>query len=97
MKSLILGHTGFVGKRLFEYLTAQGHSVVGLSTAECDLRDYNSFYEAMREIEKVDVIYNLAAKCIIMSFPVVASFNSLTERISPLVKLKFLYLKKGSN
>ncbi|HAW80359.1 MAG TPA: hypothetical protein DCX27_12010 [Balneola sp.] len=61
MKSLILGHTGFVGKSLFEYLTAQGHSVVGLSTAECDLRDYNSFYEAMRKFEKVDVIYNLAA------------------------------------
>jgi len=61
MKSLILGHTGFVGKSLSKFLADRGHDVVGLSTAECDLRDYDSFLQAVGDIGNVGVIYNLAA------------------------------------
>ena len=61
MKFLILGHTGFVGKNLYNFLSGKGHDVVGLSTDDCDLRNYQDFRDVMVNIGNVDVIYNLAA------------------------------------
>ena len=45
MKILVLGHTGFVGKNLFNRLKKEGHDVLGLSRSEgVNLLDYNKLY-----------------------------------------------------
>lgn len=61
MKYIVLGHTGFVGKNLTKYLTNNGHQVVGLSTSNCDLRNYSSLNDKIKEIGAVDAIFNCAA------------------------------------
>ena len=61
MRYIVLGHTGFVGKNLTKYLSNEGHEVVGLSSAQCDLRDYNQLNTQLRAAGEVDAIFNCAA------------------------------------
>ena len=61
VRYIVLGHTGFVGKNLSRYLINDGHEVVGLSSAECDLRDYTQFTAKLISVGKVDAIFNCAA------------------------------------
>lgn len=61
MRYIVLGHTGFVGKNLTKYLSNEGHEVVGLSRAQCDLRDYAQLNIQMKAAGQVDAIFNCAA------------------------------------
>jgi len=65
MRFLVLGHTGFVGKNLFKYLSNLGHNVAGLSSEQCDLRNYSEvnqkFKEASNGYGEFDAIFNCAA------------------------------------
>ena len=61
LKYVVLGHTGFVGKNLIQYLASEGHEVIGLSSTECDLRDYKQIAEKLLNIKKIDAIFNCAA------------------------------------
>ena len=61
MRYIVLGHTGFVGKSLTKFLRSEGHEVVGLSRAECDLREYSEFVSKLITIGEVDAIFNCAA------------------------------------
>lgn len=56
-----MGHTGFVGKNLTLYLTNKGNEVIGLSTEQCDLRDYSQLILQLKKAGKVDAIFNCAA------------------------------------
>lgn len=60
-KYIVLGHTGFVGKNLTMYLTNKGNEVVGLSTEQCDLREYSQLLSELKKAGKVDAIFNCAA------------------------------------
>ena len=60
-KYIVLGHTGFVGKNLTMYLTSKGNKVVGLSTEQCDLREYSQLLSELKKAGKVDAIFNCAA------------------------------------
>jgi len=61
MKYMILGHTGFVGKNLKQYLSSLGHEVVASSRNECDLRDYESLSNFIKTNPNIDAIFNCAA------------------------------------
>lgn len=61
MRYIVLGHTGFVGKNLTKYLSAEGHEVIGLSRSQCDLRDYAQLNIQMKAAGQVDAIFNCAA------------------------------------
>ena len=63
MRYIVLGHTGFVGKNLTKYLSNEGHEVVGLSRAQCDLRDYAQLNKKLLEFRPrgIDAIFNCAA------------------------------------
>ena len=61
MKYIVLGHTGFVGKNLTQHLLNNDHEVVGLSSAQCDLRDYAQLNKALKEIGTIDAVFNCAA------------------------------------
>jgi len=61
MKYMILGHTGFVGKNLKQHLLNLGHEVVALSHKECDLRDYESLNNLIKNTPNIDAIFNCAA------------------------------------
>ena len=58
MKCLVTGATGFLGKVLCPYLKQQGHELVELSSANCDLRQAQAL-EAFNE-HRFDEIYHLA-------------------------------------
>jgi len=60
-KYIVLGHTGFVGKNLTMYLANKGNKVVGLSTEQCDLREYSQLLSELKKAGKVDAIFNCAA------------------------------------
>lgn len=59
MRILVTGSTGFLGGRLCAYLDAQGHSIVRLSSANCDLTKQ----ESLKPFGGIsyDQIYHLAA------------------------------------
>lgn len=61
MRYIVLGHTGFVGKNLIMYLTEKGNETIGLSTEQCDLREYTQLLEEFKKAGKVDAIFNCAA------------------------------------
>lgn len=61
MRCVVLGHTGFVGKNLTNYLVKQGHTVAGISRTECDLRSYNRLATALKSVGNIDVVFNCAA------------------------------------
>ena len=61
LRYIVLGHTGFVGKNLTLYLANKGNEVIGLSSRECDLREYSELKNKIASIGKVDAIFNCAA------------------------------------
>jgi len=61
LRYIVLGHTGFVGKNLIMYLTEKGNETIGLSTEQCDLREYTQLLEEFKKAGKVDAIFNCAA------------------------------------
>jgi len=77
MKYLILGHTGFVGKNLKQFLIDRGHQVFGISRKECDLRDYEGLCKILEEIGQVDAIFNCAAN--------VGSVHYVTEKAAEVI------------
>jgi GDP-L-fucose synthase len=61
MKFLVLGHTGFVGKNLFQHLVENGHDVCAWSSEQCDLRDYEQVDTMMKKLDSLDAVFNCAA------------------------------------
>jgi len=59
MNILITGSTGFLGRHLCPYLAEQGHTVVSLSSKNCDLTKQSSLESLSHP--KYDQIYHLAA------------------------------------
>jgi GDP-L-fucose synthase len=59
VKTIVTGATGFLGTALCRRLERDGHSVVRLSSSNCDLRDSRSLDQFASE--RYDRIYHLAA------------------------------------
>jgi len=60
-KILVLGHTGFIGKNLIEYLSNNNYQVFSCSkSTDVDIRNYNQISEKIKEI-KPDIIFNIAS------------------------------------
>ena len=61
LRIVILGDTGFIGKRLFQFLSAQKHEVVGFSRESgLDLTDYKIVLEKLKSTSP-NVIINCAS------------------------------------
>ena len=61
MKIMILGKTGFIGKKLFDTLSSKGYDVVGCSRANgVDATKYDQLKEFITK-EKPNIIYNTAS------------------------------------
>jgi len=61
MKILVLGHTGFVGKNLFNRLKNDGYQVIGASRSiGIDLLNYQQTHDFIKS-QKPDIIYNVAS------------------------------------
>jgi len=61
MKIMVLGHTGFVGKNLYNRLKKDGYDVSGCSRSSgVDILKYNQIYNYINAKEP-DVIFNLAS------------------------------------
>jgi GDP-L-fucose synthase len=61
MKILVLGHTGFVGKNLFQRLKKDNHNVYGLSRSTgLDILNYNDIRNKIAKIQP-EIIYNVAS------------------------------------
>jgi GDP-L-fucose synthase len=68
---IILGHTGFVGKTVFEYLMSKDEEVYGLSLSTgCDLRSTEALLENLNAL-KPNIVINCAAQ--------VGSLNYVSE------------------
>tara|TARA_R100001443_G_scaffold68652_1_gene77325 strand:- start:1069 stop:1992 length:924 start_codon:yes stop_codon:yes gene_type:complete len=74
---LILGHTGFLGKNLTNFLENQPYNIFKLSRDVCDLRDYNSICKHLKDISEIDVIFNCAAN--------VGSVHYVTEKAADVI------------
>ena len=56
---LVLGHSGFIGGYLTNYLKERGHEVIGASSSECDLLDSVSTARFLVELPNcVDVVFS---------------------------------------
>lgn len=77
MKFIVLGHTGFVGKNLTKFLIKNKHEVFGISTKQCDLRNYSDFDLKIKHAGKFDAVFNCAAN--------VGSVHYVTEKAAEVI------------
>ena len=61
MNIIILGHTGFIGSNIYQYLSSTGeYNVIGISTNEIDLTKVNS-HQILQQVLTSDCIVIICA------------------------------------
>jgi nucleoside-diphosphate-sugar epimerase len=100
MNILIIGHDGYIGSRLINYLTCQLENV---NIVGCDLQHGENFRDLTKEyLSTFDVVILLAAHSSVKSC--VNNFNSLNNNVTYFIELtkklnctqKFIYMSSSS-